>query len=140
MNVFILICIGAINVMSIIGLYRNLKSLNSKKRLAFIALGFGGMYLIVSLLYFLSTLGFDQQNALVKAKQYITFTFVPINASFTLLFLAKSYMKALEKKITKEKFQKNCIRIAIFFVILLVVEFFYFRSVNQSMIQMALNH
>ena len=58
MDVFILLCIAAINLMSIIGIYRCLKGLNQKQKIGFLAIGFGGIYLLVSFVYFLSTLSF----------------------------------------------------------------------------------
>ena len=51
MDVFILLCIAAINLMSIIGIYRCLKGLNQKQKIGFLAIGFGGIYLLVSFVH-----------------------------------------------------------------------------------------
>jgi len=138
MEGFILLCIGAINIMTLIGVYRCLKDVSPKGKIAFLAIGFGGIYLLVSGIYHLSTLGLDAQVSLEGAKQFITFTFVPVNATISLVFMARNYSKLLAKQTTKEKFQKNCIIVIVILVIAMVLEYFYFRSVNQSMIEMAL--
>ena len=72
------------------------------------------------------------------AKQYITFTFVPVNATISLVFLARAYTRFLAKQIDKNKLKKTCIKIAILLIVVFIIEFFYFRSVNQSMLQMAM--
>lgn len=138
MDVFILLCIAAINLMSIIGIHRCLKGLNQKQKIGFLAIGFGGIYLLVSFVYFLSTLSFESKEALEYAKQYITFTFVPVNATISLVFLARAYTRFLAKQIDKNKLKKTCIKIAILLIVVFIIEFFYFRSVNQSMLQMAM--
>lgn len=139
MDLFILLCIGAINLMTLVGVYRSLKGVPAGSKLAFLAFGFGGTYLLVSGLYYLSTLGLDVQGSLEKAQQFITFTFVPVNATISLVFIARNYSRLLAEQTTKEKFQKTCICIILILAVAMVLEYFYFRSVNQSIIQMALD-
>lgn len=139
MDLFILICIGAINVMTLVGVYRSLKDVPARGKIAFLAVGFGGIYLLVSGLYYLSTLGLNIQGSLGETQQFITFTFVPVNATISLVFLARNYSRLLAEQTTKEKFQKVCIRVLLILVVAMICEYFYFRSVNQSIIEMALS-
>ncbi len=136
MDLFILICIGAINIMTLVGVYRCLKDVPGRQKIAFLAIGFGGIYLLVSGLYYLSTLGLT--GSFEKTQQFMTFTFVPVNATISLVFLARNYGRLLSEQTTKEKFQKTCIRIFLILVVAMICEYFYFRSVNQSIIEMAL--
>ena len=138
MDLFILICIGAINIMTLVGVYRSLKGVPARGKIGFLAVGFGGIYLLVSGLYYSSTLGLDISGSLGKTQQFITFTFVPVNATISLVFLARNYSRLLAEQTTKEKFQKNCIRIILILAVALICEYFYFRSVNQSILDMVL--
>lgn len=138
MNVFILGCIGFINIITIFGIYQGLHEVEQKKRIGFLAIGFGGMYLIVSGIYLLSSIGIEQKELLGQTKQLLTFTFVPVNSIISLIFLARSYSKLLAKQIKLEKFKKICIIIAIILLVAFIFEYFYFKSVNQSILDIAL--
>lgn len=138
MNVFILGCIGFINIITIFGIYQGLHEVEKKKRIGFLAIGFGGMYLIVSGIYLLSSIGIEQKELLGQTKQLLTFTFVPVNSIISLIFLARSYSKLLAKQIKLEKFKKICIIIAIILLVAFIFEYFYFKSVNQSILDIAL--
>jgi len=138
MNVFILGCIGFINIITVFGIFQGLREVDRKKRIGFIAIGFGGMYLIVSGIYLLSTIGIESKELLGQTKQLLTFTFVPVNSIISLIFLARSYSKVIAKQMKLEKFKKICIIILIILMIAFIFEFFYFKSVNQSILDIAL--
>ena len=92
------------------------------------------MYLAVTGVYWLSTQNTNFPNANV-AQSLITFTFVPVNGIVILPILASSYRYVKEGRLKVEKFRNRAILLAIVLVIILIMEFFYFKDIQSGIMQ-----
>ncbi len=141
MVVIIYFCILILNLAAIFMTYKFLgEEIEQKEKLIFIVIGTAIMYLLVSLIYWLSTKGIDLGNNADIGKNLITFTFVPINSMVVLPFLAKSYKYFKQNKLKQDKFKNRVILITIILIIILILEFFYFKDIQNgilSIIQLA---
>ena len=95
----------------------------------------GVMYILILLVYFFSSIGLSKETT-TKAKNMITFTFVPVNAIILLPLLIRSFTKKKDKKITTEQLNKRTIAVIIVGIIILVCEFFYFRNIQKGIIEL----
>lgn len=131
MNILILGAIFLINAIAIIVVYQFIKKLQSKEKLIFIAVSLAIHYMLITVVYWLSSLGKDQAIVDV-ASQFITYMFVPVNAILTIPFVAKAYYKFKKEKLPKKKFINRCILMIVFTIIILIVEYFYFQSIQNG--------
>ena len=92
------------------------------------------MYMTVSLTYWLSTKNIDLGVSKDVGKNFITFTFVPINSMLVLPFLAGSYKYLKESKLSTQKFRNRVILATVILVIALIVEFFYFKDIQNGIL------
>ena len=92
MVIFIYLCILLLNIVAIFMTYKFLgEDFEKKEKSIFLVVGIAIMYMIVSLVYWLSTRGVDLGINNEIGKNFVVFTFVPINSMLVLPFLASSY-------------------------------------------------
>lgn len=137
MAIIIYICILLLNLTAIYMTYKFLgEEIEKKEKFIFIAIGTAIMYVLVSLVYWLSTKNIELGTTSEKGKNLITFTFVPINIIIALPFLAKSYKYFKQGRLKKEKFKNRIILIGVILIIALIVEFFYFKDIQNGILSM----
>lgn len=129
MNIQVLLIVTIFNFIAVFLVYFLIKALDKKEKIIFIAVSIAIIYMLVSLVYMLSSIGIDA-NVAQKCKSFITYLFVPVNMIITVPFIAKGYEKLKNKKIDKRQFINRCIASGIIILIILVIEFFYFRNVQ----------
>lgn len=140
MNIFIILFILLINVINIFAMYKLLgKDIGNKEKIIFIAVGVAVMYMLVSVVYWLSSLGMNQ-NAADAGRDFITFTFVPVNSLCVLTFLSTSYKKYKEGKLKITILRNRCALLIVVLIILLVIEFFYFKNIQNNALEMLNNN
>ena len=140
MIIFIYMCILALNLVAIFLTYHFLgKEMEKKAKGIFIIVGIAVIYMLVSLVYWIGTKDIDLGNNESFGKNLITFTFVPVNAIVILPFLASSYKNLQEGKLKSEPFRNRCILLAIVLIILLIIEFFYFKDIQTGIYNMLQN-
>lgn len=137
MNILILGVILLINAFAILLVYQFIKKLPSKDKLIFIAVCFAIHYMAVSVVYWLSSIGMEQ-HIVEEASQIIIYIFVPINAILTVPFIANAYYKLKKEKLPKQKFINRCILIILLAIVILIVEYFYFQSIQSGIAEMIL--
>ncbi len=135
MLVFIYICILLLNLVAVLLTYHCLgKDMDKRAKGIFIVVGIAVMYILVTFVYWIGTkninLGIDADTG----KNLITFTFVPVNSIIILPFLAKSYINWKDNKIQSEQLRNRCILIGIILIIGLVIEFFYFKGIQNGIL------
>lgn len=131
-NLFIIIA----NAVAILLIYYSFdKKLDKTKKLLYTMISMGVMYILILLVYFFSSIGLSKETT-TKAKNMITFTFVPVNAIILLPLLIRSFTKKKNKKITTEQLNKRTIAVIIVGIIILVCEFFYFRNIQKGIIEL----
>ena len=132
MNIFIILFILLINVINIFAIYKLLgKDIKNKEKIIFIAVGVAIMYMLVSVVYWLSSIGMDK-NAADAGRDFITFTFVPVNGLCVLTFLSSSYKKFKEGRLKANILRNRCVVLVAVLIILLVIEFFYFKNIQNN--------
>ena len=140
MIIFIYACILALNLVAIFLTYHFLgKEMDKKSKGIFIVVGIAIIYMLVSFIYWISTKDIDLGTSGTAGKNLITFTFVPVNAIILLPFLANSYRQLQAGKLKSIPFRNRCIVLVIILVVLLVFEFFYFRDIQNGILNMLQN-
>ena len=135
MNIFIILFILLINVINIFAIYKLLgKDIKNKEKIIFIAVGVAIMYMLVSVVYWLSSIGMDK-NAADAGRDFITFTFVPVNGLCVLTFLSSSYKKFKEGRLKANILRNRCVVLVAVLIILLVIEFFYFKNIQNNALE-----
>lgn len=135
MLAFIYIFILILNVVSILLTYHFLgKDMDKKSKGIFIVIGIAFIYLLVSLVYWLGTMNIDLGVDGDTGKDLITFTFVPVNSIIIMPFLANSYKYWKEGKLKTIPFRNRCILLGVILVIVLLIEFFYFKDIQSGIL------
>lgn len=135
MIIFIYLCILALNIVAILINYRFLGTeIDKKEKMIFIIIGIAIMYMTVSVVYGLSIKDTSQERLLEITKNYMIFTFVPVNAILVLPFLASSYKYLKAGKLKREVFRNRIILLAVILVVILIIEFFYFQDIQRGIL------
>lgn len=127
-NLFMMIAILFVNVIAVVLTYQFIKVLDKKEKVIFIAIAVAVNYMIVSGVYALSGIGIDKVVT-QSAQNFVTYMFVPVNMILVMPFIASTYSKFKLNKIKKEPLRNRIIAIAGWAILILVVEYFYFRSI-----------
>ena len=138
MNVYLMIGTVLANAISVFTVYKLIKDLGKRKALLYIAISIAIMYIIISIVYWLSGIGMNKEIH-EASKNFVIYLFVPINMFLTVPYLAVQYMKLLANEIKREKFAKKVEIVAIIFVVVLAIEFFYFRSIQNNIAEINSN-
>lgn len=137
MIIFIYLCILLLNIVAIFMTYKILgENFEKKEKSIFLVVGIAIMYMIVSLVYWLSTRGVDLGINNEIGKNFVVFTFVPINSMLVLPFLASSYKYFKQGRLKKQNFKNRIILLCVILIIALILEFFYFKDIQNSILNM----
>lgn len=137
MVIFIYLCILILNIVAIFMTYKFLgEDLEKKEKSIFIIVGVAIMYMLVSLIYWLSTKNINLGATNEMGKNFIIFTFVPINSMIVLPFLASSYKYFKQGRLKTQNFKNRIILISVILIIVLILEFFYFKDIQNSILNM----
>lgn len=135
MIAFIYIGILILNIVAILLTYKVLgKDMDKKSKGIFIAVGIAVIYLLVSFVYWLGTKDIDLGVNSETGKNLITFTFVPVNAIIMMPFLASSYRNWKDGMLKNEPFRNRCILMGFILLIVLIIEFFYFKDIQNGIL------
>ena len=93
----------------------------------------GVMYILILIVYSFSSIGIAKK-ASSAAKDMITYTFVPVNTILVLPFMIRSFNKRKENEITTSQLNMRATIVLIITIVILVSEFFYFRKIQQGII------
>ena len=133
MLAFIYICILLLNIVAILLTYHFLgKDMDKKSKGIFIVVAIAVMYALVTSIYWIATKDIDLGNAKETCKNLVTFAFVPVNIIIIMPFLASSYRKFQNKSLKFEPFRNRCILLGIILIIALIIEFFYFKDIQNG--------
>ena len=131
MIIFIYLCILALNVVAVLINYRFLGTdIDKKEKLIFIVVGIAIMYVTVSIVYGLSVKNIEETRLVELAKNYMIFTFVPVNA----ILVLPSYKYLKLGRLKKENFRNRTILLVAILLIILIIEFFYFQDIQTGIL------
>lgn len=132
----ILLFIIILNIVSIILMYYNLGNLSKKEKLIFIAAGTAIMYILTSIVYWISTRSIEITEVSETGKDLIIFLFVPINGIMVLPLLAKSYNRNKIGSLKSNVLRNRGIVLGIVLVILLIIECSYFKNIQEQVVSL----
>lgn len=137
MIIFIYLSILVLNLVAIFMTYKFLgEKIEQKEKVIFIVVGVAIVYITVSLVYWLSTRNIDLGTSSELGKNFIIFTFVPINSMVVLPFLANSYKYFKQGRLKKQNFRNRIILFSVILIIVLIIEFFYFKDIQNGILNM----
>lgn len=131
MNIYMILAILLANIIAIAVVYQFIKRLGSKEKLVFIAISVAIIYILLTIIYWFSGFGIDEKIH-ESSKSFIIYLFVPINLILFVPFIASAYMKLKQNKIKVDKFLNICIRVVMVYLIFLVIQFFYFKNIQNN--------
>ena len=133
-NVFIMGFIIVANLIAILLTYYSFnKSIEKTKRILYTMISVGVMYILILIVYSFSSIGIAKK-ASSAAKDMITYTFVPVNTILVLPLMIRSFNKRKENEITTSQLNMRATIVLIITIVILVSEFFYFRKIQQGII------
>lgn len=132
----ILLFIIILNIVSIVLMYYSLRDLNKKEKLIFIAAGTALMYILTSIVYWISTKNIEITEVSETGKDLITFLFVPINGILVLPLFAKSFYKFRFGSLDKKILINRGIVLGVLLLIILIIECVYFKNIQQQVVNL----
>ena len=132
--IIIILFILILNVVSILLMYRCLVNSDKKEKLIFIAAGTALMYILTSIVYWISTRGIEMTEVSQTGKDLIIFAFVPVNGIIILPLFAKSFTKFKDGKISGIVLRNRGILLGLVLVVLLVLECIYFKNIQEQVV------
>lgn len=133
---FILFIILILNVVAIMLIYHFLPDIEKRDRIIFIGVGIAVIYMLTSLVYWISTKDIKIEEVSEIGKNIIIFMFVPINSIAVLPIIAKSYNKYRIGSLATDKLRNRVIAIAIPLFIILIIECVYFKNIQNNVIKL----
>lgn len=140
MMAVLLLFILIFNIVSIVLMYYCLGDIEKKEKIIFIAVGTGIMYILTSIVYWISTMGIEITEVSETGKNLITFLFVPVNGLIILPILAKSYVKLKYGNISNKVFANRILVLAVLLIIILIIECNYFRQIQEQVVNLIKNN
>lgn len=136
MELFLTLFILVANVVGLLLVYHSFdKRIDKNKKLMYTMICFGVMYILTLIIYFFSSIGINNENVSESSRNLITFTFVPINTMVLLPILIRSFNNRKVNKITTRQLNRTAMTMIVVAIILIVIEFFSFRSIQKGIIQ-----
>ena len=138
MNIYLMIAILLANILGITIVYQFVKKLEKKEKLIFIAISVALMYILISIIYWFSGFGIDEKVH-EASKSFVLYLFVPVNVILFIPYFASQYMKLKLKQIKIEKFANKLSILVVLLIVVLVIEYFYFRNIQENINNMQYN-
>lgn len=131
MNIWLILATVVTNIIAIVLTYQFIKKMPKKDIIVFLAISVAIMYILVSIVYWISGFGVDStiHDAM---KNFVTYLFVPINIILFVPYFALQYTKFKSKKIKVQQLSKKLSTLLIFLVVVLIVEYFYFANIQKN--------
>lgn len=132
----IILFIIILNAVSILLMYRCLTEVEKKEKLIYIIVGTAVMYILTSIVYWISTKNIEITQVSELGKDLIIFLFVPINGIVILPLFAKSYTKFRNGNLSGRVLRNRGILLGILLLIILVIECIYFKNIQEQVVNM----
>ena len=135
----IILFILILNIVSILLMYRSLTDRTPKEKLIFIAIGIAIMYMLTSVVYWISTRNVEITEVSDVGKDLIIFLFVPINGIIVLPLFARSFCKFKDGGINGTVLRNRGVVLGVILFILLIIECVYFENIQNQVVKMITN-
>ena len=117
-------------------MYKCLGIESKKEKLIFVVMGTALMYILTSIIYWISTKDIQMTEVSERGKDLIIFLFVPTNAILTLPLFAKSFSKFRDGRIDGKILRNRGVLLIILLAIILIFECIYFKNIQQQVVNM----
>lgn len=131
MDLYLTIAVILANVIAIGIVYQFIKKLPKKEIIIFMAISVAFIYVTVSITYWISGFGVEEKIH-EMAKNFVTYLFVPVNVIIFVPYIASQYRKIRLNQIEQSELGRKSTIIALLFVAVIVVEYFYFSSIQKN--------
>lgn len=132
MEIIINVFIAILNFAAILVIYKSLSHIEMKNRILLIIIGEMLMYIILFIIYGISSTDIDE-TIVNSSRQIMIFTFLPINVVGIELPLLLTLKKFQQKDIKEEIFKKRMLFSLIISIIILIIEFCYIKDLQRGM-------
>lgn len=132
MEIIINVFIAILNLAAILVIYKSLSHIEMKNRILLIIIGEMLMYIILFIIYGISSTDIDE-TIVNSSRQIMIFTFLPINVIGIELPLLLTLKKFQQKDIKEEIFKKRMLFSLIISIIILIIEFCYIKDLQRGM-------
>lgn len=132
MEIIINVFIAILNLAAILVIYKSLSHIEMKSRILLIIIGEMLMYIILFIIYGISSTDIDE-TIVNSSRQIMIFTFLPINVIGIELPLLLTLKKFQQKDIKEEIFKKRMLFSLIISIIILIIEFCYIKDLQRGM-------
>ena len=132
MEIIINVFIAILNFAAILVIYKSLSHIEMKNRILLIIIGEMLMYIILFIIYGISSTDIDE-TIVNSSRQIMIFTFLPINVIGIELPLLLTLKKFQQKDIKEEIFKKRMLFSLIISIIILIIEFCYIKDLQIGM-------
>lgn len=132
MEIIINVFIAILNFAAILVIYKSLSHIEMKNRILLIIIGEMLMYIILFIIYGISSTDIDE-TIVNSSRQIMIFTFLPINVIGIELPLLLTLKKFQQKDIKEEIFKKRMLFSLIISIIILIIEFCYIKDLQRGM-------
>lgn len=123
-----------LNIVAIFIFYKSLGKMEIKNKLAITLLGWILMYIILYILYGISSNGVEEIVA-KASKQLLIFAFLPINIVCAGVPMMIQFRKLKGKEIKSEQFKNKMIILGIIAIIILIIECIYIKDIQKGIEQ-----
>lgn len=135
MQIFLICFIVAINIFSIILGYKMLKDLDLNKKILLLIIGELILFFIVNIIYNIGSRGIEQ-DVIDASKNFLVFTFLPINMILIFAPIARLLNKKIFSEIEEKDFKIKLIICIIFAIIILILECNYLKDIEIGILNM----
>ena len=132
MEIIINVFIAILNFAAILVIYKSLSNIEMKNRILLIIIGEMLMYIILFIIYGISSTDIDE-TIVNSSRQIMIFTFLPINVIGIELPLLLTLKKFQQKDIKEEILKKRMLFSLIISIIILIIEFCYIKDLQRGM-------
>lgn len=131
------------NIIAILAVYFSFgKKMDKNKKLMGTMITVGLVYILITIVFFFSSLGIGKSAGYDTSKQMLTLAFVPVTTLLFAPFLIHSWILAKDKKLSVDKLSKRMAICGVLLILLIVFQFFYFRNTLKTInkLQEAINN
>ena len=106
-------------------------------RVSYILIGTVFITILTLILFLISKIGiqYPKKEMIGEVRKIVVFAFIPINGFVILTQAARLFTQAKSGMVSKEDMEKKIKRLIIIFIVLIIIEVVYFKSIQNGMIR-----
>ena len=136
MTVIIIVATIILYLILLVFTWHNLDMLEGQAKIMYIAAGTVAMFIITLIVFNISTNGvqYENENMISSVRNILIAIFMPLNGLIVMPYIAYLLNKIKQEDITEEKFKKRMILIIVIFIVFLIFECNYLKSIQEGIL------